>query len=330
MSNRIIFLYIVSVLLLWPNLTLAEDGRFSVILSEVCFLPKEGESEWVEVMNISAKPVNISGWKITNGDFTFVLPKNLRLIPGNHLLIIFDGKDKTEYKDGVYMVHSFRGIDGDVLGNAVAGECALYDTKEKMMAFVAWGDYTFESELMADAVKEGVWLSLNHVVLVQRRVGGVVGPIKEIKRGGTIGVYDYPEINPADANEWVVYDPDEVSPGMLNPLARPVLHLPENGDHITEMYDMSGHLTSSMSFGCAKIPGADRYRFQLCRDKDCNDILKEGVEDYIVWKVDLKPGHHYYWRVMTIDTRTGRKSSWSRVNKLSYGYFKNSLNENGF
>ena len=308
------------VLFLGANLTLAEDKTSPVIISEVCFYPKQGKAQWLELANISERVVDISGWKIRNERFSLVLPKGLNLAPSRCLLIVFDGKNELEHKQGSYILHSFDGINTRVLGSADSGQCALYDAKGKMMAFVLWGTHPFDSNLVKDAVKAGLWQGLYYFVPVKHSRSGIKGPIKEIKEGGTIGLYNYPNLDPADAKQWVVYDPDEVTEGMLNPLVRPVLHLPPNGAHITQIYDMNGHLTSTISFSCAKVPGADKYRFQLCRNKDCREVLKDEIENYIVWNVEFEQRGIYYWRAMAIDTRTGRKSKWSRVNEFRYGY----------
>lgn len=54
----------------------------NIFLSE--FSPKEG---WIEIWNKNSYPVNLSNWKVKNGDKEFVFPKNF-IIPANQFLVI--------------------------------------------------------------------------------------------------------------------------------------------------------------------------------------------------------------------------------------------------
>jgi outer membrane protein assembly factor BamB len=55
-----------------------------------------------------------------------------------------------------------------------------------------------------------------------------------------------------------------------------------------------------------KQPGIDRYRLQIAKDDQFNDVLFDGVvagQEYVV--KDLEPGR-YYWRLTSLDPRKGQ------------------------
>ena len=65
----------------------------SVCISEVCFWPKEGEPEWIELVNKAETDASIGGWKLIDGNtLDFTIPKKLpKVPPGGYVLILLNG-----------------------------------------------------------------------------------------------------------------------------------------------------------------------------------------------------------------------------------------------
>ncbi len=326
-----------------PSKLLAEAQKLPVIISEICFLPKKGKPEWIELKNVSKEPVNIAGWQISNGKVNLVLPEGLTEMPPQaHILIILDGKGDKKFSsqindlsfdgDNLVVLHSPQGLSGDILGDASKGECALYakgrQDENSIRAFVVWGHSGSNSKLVDDAVKAGLWQSKRDFLIVEHWSGGVKGPITQIQPGGSIGLYNgcygrcYYGLCGSRSDDWVVYRPDEVSPGRENPLPAPYLHLPWDGSEIAGIED-----PQVISFSWVKICGVFDYEFQLCKDPDCREVIDDTqvhIKSYEwpSYRRKLPPMNAvYYWRVRAID-KSGRKSRWSEVYKLTLGYPK--------
>ncbi len=321
-------------LLLLPNTVYAKTQESPVIISEICFLPQSGKSEWIEIKNISEEPVNIAGWQVTNGkDLNIVLPKELAEMPPKaHVLIILDGEGDAEFsseindlsfdKDNLVILHTPFGINGNVLGDTEKGECALYAPGEQsaasIRAFVVWGHSPSNSKLVIDAVNAGLWQRKSDFVVVEQHPGSsrMIGPVFLIQPGGSIGLYN--SCRGTQVEDWLVYRPTEVSPGDENPLPAPQLFLPPNGDHITSIEG-----PQSLTFSWTKLCGAAGYRFQLCEDSECAKVAIDVL--------NCKEAHYtaeipftnavFYWRVQAIDS-LGQKSGWSEMYKLIVGYPK--------
>src|SRR5690606_32225867 len=99
-----------------------------VAISEVCYWPNSGESEWIELTNFSDEEVDIQGWKILDGhSLDFVLATTQAKIPPLGTVVLYlDGKDKplTFDKAGVAVIHSTKDLAGNVLGDK-GGHLAL-------------------------------------------------------------------------------------------------------------------------------------------------------------------------------------------------------------
>jgi len=313
-----------------PSRVWSKTQQSPVIISEICFLPQSGESEWIEIKNIFNEPVSIAGWQITNGKgLNIVLPKELAEMPPQaHVLIILDGKGDTEFAseindlsfDGDNLAVLHTSLNGNILGDTAAGECALYASGEQnensIRAFVVWGHSPSSSKLVIDAVKAGVWEKKSDFLIVDYWPGGIEGPIAPIQPGGSIGLYN--GCRGTRSDDWLVYRPSETSPGEENPLPAPQLFLPENGAHIAGIEG-----PQILTFKWIKLCGAAGYHFQLCKDPECAEIVIDVPDcEGAHYTTDLPPMNAvYYWRVRAIDT-SGQESRWSDVYKLIVGFPK--------
>lgn len=306
-----------------------EEGS-PVIITEVCFLPQQGQPEWVEIKNVSGSPVDVSGWQITNGrGVNIILPKLPEMPPEAHVLIVIDGRGDSSFSsdindlsfegDNLVVLHTPRGVEGNVLGDVERGECALYSSGKRdansIRAFVAWGHVPSDSQSVFDAVKAGVWLRKSCFVIVGP-CSGIIGPELPIQAGGSIGLYE--GCRGTQADEWLVYDPEEVSPGEENLLPAPQLHLPPDKDHIGSIEG-----PPRLTFSWIKLCGAHAYHFQLCKDPHCRELVIDAPDlKAPYYTVDLPFANAvFYWRVRAI-APSGERSEWSRPYKFIYGYPK--------
>jgi len=64
----------------------------AVVINEIMYQAHPtvvGDEQWIEILNRSAAPVNLSGWKFTAG-VTFTFPTNTTLAPGDYLVVTND------------------------------------------------------------------------------------------------------------------------------------------------------------------------------------------------------------------------------------------------
>jgi len=307
--------------------------KSSIIISEICFLPKDGEPEWIELKNISSKQVNIAGWQITNGEIlNIVLPKGLLNMPPHaHVLIIFDGRGDTEFRseindlsfdeDKLVVLHTPSELCGDILGDTAAGECSLYAAGERkansIRSFVVWGHKPSTKNMVADAVNGRLWRYRSDSLVVDSSPAVIIGgPIAMIKPGGSIGLYG--DCRGTRLDDWLVYKPAESTPGEENPLPAPLLYLPSNGTHITRIEG-----PQNLTFSWGRIRGATSYHFQLCEDLECGTVAIDAPNcEGPYYTAEMLSANVYYWRVSSTTGDLGRKSKWSSTNKLIFGYPK--------
>lgn len=159
-------------------------GPASVRLNEVLFLPGEGSSPLVELINTGAEAAALDGVSLVNerGDI-FLLPDELAPTASGELIgIVFDGGPPAARRP-------LQGPSGFV--GEESGALELLDAKGRVLDRVAWGR----------AQADGVRLTR----------GGFVG---DLSPGMTIG--RLPGSAAVGPLEWVAYGPAQASPGAPN------------------------------------------------------------------------------------------------------------------
>ena len=300
-----------------PGLAQTDAGKnskstFDVVFSEVCYWPKEGEPEWIELTNVSDKPVDIKGWEIIDGQTLDIKISEQSLIipPKNCLVVKLDGTGEpvTPFKDNQAVVHFAKGVSGNLLGDQ-GGQIALYsflnDGYEPPVihSFVAWG--RSPGSIIDDAIVAGRWGTPENVVSGSGP-GPTMGPMRNVIRGGSIGLV-LP--TPTSGAQWGAFLPSELNPGQLD-MRRGVIISPLN----TKVTDEKGYANIQVIW----MELGTKYEFQVCMDEACTkvyiDAINEGA-DYHIEK-PIPPDMTYYWRARLIysdDTR----SEWSEVRSIS-------------
>ena len=295
----------------------AED-QATIIINEVMFYPEAGDHEWVELTNLSASPLSISGWGLTDEDGnTYKFPQNLPEIPpGGFVVISFDGvgsaEDDIDFSDNKAFLHSPEGMV-DIFDNS-ADQVALYPFSEAVFlpvvqnsgtnrtqnkteivanlsvtpisAFVAWG--AEPGEQAAHAANAGIWDKGWYVNLY--RGVGFVDEESSISAGDSIGVF--PGGLGLVPDDWNVYFASESSPGEENP--SPV---------ISWFYPVDGAIIDGGSFSISwnAVNGATNYRFQLDETADFSSPSVDTVLTETAFiPVDPVSDGVYYWRVQVI------------------------------
>ena len=177
-----------------------------VLISEVCFNPKDGESEWVELRNTSGKPFSIRGWLLTDEDGNdFVIPGNLpEMPPDAHVVIMFDGgggasetdeevrrKETQSWEDQfakgeAVILHTPADLGEDVFDD-VSDQCGLYTARKKSVTtirdYVVWGTCPNVDSMIP--VKAGIWRAKEYFSTVP----GPPGSPRCLQEGGALARY---------------------------------------------------------------------------------------------------------------------------------------------
>lgn len=309
----------------WP--TLAQDATNpkakpasspSVVISEVCYWPKKGEAEWVELANVSDKPVDIKGWQLVDGQsLDFVVSEKSLLMPSmSYLIVKLDGTGKmpTPFNQSKATTHSPRGGVGNLLGDK-GGQIALYSPEidvfnpSEIRSYVAWG--RSPGKIVADAVKSEHWSSPADSVLGSGQEI-IWGPGRTIQQGGSIGLIEPVTRRVYAYNRWGVFAPSETNQGETGAGKRGPILTP---------YAPDGAKTDSRGYrNISVIPVEDgvKYQFQVCSDRECTKLFLEhtgGNFDYRIEK-PIPANSTYFWRARLIYPN-GVESQWSEVRSLS-------------
>ena len=85
--------------LLLPAVALSQEGQ-AIVINEIMasngMYEKEKSYDWIELHNRSAKTVDLSGWRLSDGKKNlakFVFPKGTKLKPGGYLTVYCTGED---------------------------------------------------------------------------------------------------------------------------------------------------------------------------------------------------------------------------------------------
>jgi hypothetical protein len=249
------------------SVQLAATGRqSSVRLAEVLFDPAPGDSPFVELLNAGQTPSDLAGVALGVGDLQLPLARvTAPIAPGTRLLIRFDGQARVE--PGV--LH----LAPSVTLNAESGSVELIDERGERVDRVAWGG---ERGAVADLAMGAT-------------------------RGRTIG-RPPTALAPFDLDQWVVYAPEDVTPGTLNPLPAVQVLLPDYDEIIDG---------PAVSLDWYAVTGAASYRVQVARDESFASLLVERTTDTPRHEVALPARGRYVWRVQAIakDGSTARFSA---------------------
>lgn len=288
----------------------------TVIISEVCYWPKEGEVEWIEVTNVSSESIDIRDWKIMDGQaINFVISTTPLIIPPRGSIVIrFDGSGKsiTPFNEsGMATAYSPKNIADNVLGD-YGGHLALYSpasdrpNAQLIQSYVAWG-YS-PGYIAAEAVELRKWPNTKRVVPGTGRIT-VLGVGVFTQQGGSIGVIPPQDKKGTASVYWGVLSPEEVNPGRLE-VMREVRISPLN----TEVTDGRGYANLNL----IRMEDGIKYQFQVCSDQDCKVTIIDYISDEPHYRIE-KPvprSTTYYWRARLVRPDNS-VSAWSRILSLT-------------
>ena len=288
-----------------------------VVLSEVCYWPKEGEPEWIELTNISDKAVDLKGWQLLDGQaLDFVITEaSFSLPPKGYLVVYLDGMGQpiSLAKPESWVAHSPKAVVGNLLGDK-GGQIALYlptavpYEQPEISSYVAWG--RSPGSVVADALKATQWSSVSDTI-VGTGPDIILGPVKTIPQGGTIALIESPIHWGYKYQHWGIFLPSEANPGETGVAKRGPTLTRYAYDGATT--DVAGYINISV----VPMEEGVKYQFQVCEDTGCKNIYIDhsGEEfDYLIEK-PLPLKSTYFWRARLIYADE-TVSQWSETRKI--------------
>lgn len=255
------------------HLAQAADSN-NVIITEVLFAPVTGDTTFVELTNVGRAAADLSSFILRIDTLEILLPRLAApLAPGARALVRFDGRGTVE--DNVVHTSTSAGLRAD------SGSVTLLDD-DRLLDRVAWG--TAEGAVMPPR-------------------GGVARG--RIEPGSSFGRPPGVE-RPDSPGDWVIYPPEQVTPGQPNPLPP-----------VTQLLPMDGAILPSTAVDLSWYPvaGAARYRVQLAVDTTfAQPVMNQLVDRPPVSSGQLAAGT-YRWRVQAIPA-DGPPAAWSRPNRF--------------
>ena len=183
-----------------PGFSPASGDRLSVVIAEVLYDPRPGDTAFVELLNVGAKPVDLTAMVLRVDTLDLPLPRlDAPLGPGDRAVVRFDGRGGVEAST----IHASPGYSL----KREAGALALLGNDDSPLDRVAWG------------AAAGAILPFE---------GGIAQP--RFEAGSSIG---RPPATSRGA-EWVIYPPGLVTPGTANPLLPVAQLLPLDGAILEE------------------------------------------------------------------------------------------------
>ncbi|HSO30630.1 MAG TPA: lamin tail domain-containing protein [Candidatus Sulfomarinibacteraceae bacterium] len=235
------------------------SGPGSIVLSEVLYDPAPGRAAFVEILNVSPHTVDLSKMTIRAGTGDVVLTGAGQLRPDASVVVLLDGSGRVDGST----VHAPAGVALRPHG----GTIDLLDGAGSLLDRVAWG-------AAADAVSTGP--------------GGIVPD--RVPRGSSIGRAPGAS-QPGEPLDWVVYRPEEASPGAPNPLPRVEILLPIDGAILDQ---------AEATLAWYPVTGAAGYRLQVARDRTfTSPVMDVTVTEPETDARSLAIGR-YLWRVASI------------------------------
>lgn len=307
-------------------LTHAQDGANaeakkpsspSVVISEVCYWPHNGETEWVELANISDKPVDIKGWQLVDGQtLDFVISELPLLMPSaSYLVVKLDGTSEAPkpFAQNRATIHSPRGVVGNLLGDK-GGQIALYSPEvnifnpSEIRSYVAWG--RSPGRILSEALKAEKWSDTSATVF-GTGPDIIMMPAKTIAQGGSIGLVESVNHWGYAHEHWGVFAPSEVNPGETGVARRGPTLTPYAGDGAKT--DAPGYRNISV----VPMENGVQYQFQVSADKTFLNLFLDHTGKGFDYRIEkpIPPQSTYFWRARLIYPGDV-KSAWSEVRSL--------------
>ena len=248
-----------------------------VVLSEVLFAPRTDDTTFVELANVGTRAVDLSDYVLRVDTVEVPLPQlPAPFAPGTRVLVRFNGPAPTEAN----VVHA----SADLALKPEGGSVALLTNLNRVLDRVAWGN-------APDAIMP--------------TRGGM--PAMRVAAGSSFG-RPPGAYQPGAPTDWVIYPPEQVTPGRPNPLPG-----------VFQLLPMSGALfqTAPVALSWYPVPGAVRYRVQLARDTTfASPILDQTVAVPRISSGQLPTGI-YWWRVQAMPGQ-GPPAGWSRPSRIEF------------
>lgn len=248
-----------------------------VVLSEVLFAPRTDDTTFVELANVGTGSVDLADFVLRVDTVEIPLPSLPAPLPaGGRVLILFNGPAPTEGN----VVHP----SADLALKPEGGSVALLSNLNRVLDRVAWGD-------APDAI-----MPLH---------GGM--PAAYVDSGSSFGRPPGAD-QPGALTDWVIYPPEQVTPGRPNPLPA-----------VFQLIPLSGAIlqTAPVPLSWYPVPGAVRYRVQVARDTTFTPLIL----DQTVGVPEISSGQLtvgiYWWRVQAIPAE-GPPAAWSRSSRLQF------------
>jgi hypothetical protein len=212
----------------------------TVLINEISPLPlSDDEPTWVELLNVSQAPVDLSGWSLWDrwGCRLVFADETSELAPAGLVVVWFRGEEEAS------PARTFAreaGMHIDQVGEDAAdafrqqiGECALFAapdrTPQALRDYVCWGDKS-SSQTATVLRAAGVLAASGHALskfgcdgCTVLEIGGTLGRSPRLTQILSAGQ------NQASSdlqNTWDYYAPGEVSPGRPNRWPAPAPHSP--------------------------------------------------------------------------------------------------------
>lgn len=245
-------------------------------INEICSWPKQGLSQWLELLNPTKDFINVAGFKLKTSSDEAVLPNEVGSIAaGGALLIVFDGQQGVRRDGKTTLLHM---PIKDFLGTK--------DDQVALMQFVTRGNDKTKQEYkiwqIVDAVSWGSFTEDQNMV------------VKE--QGMSLGVLP--------GGGWIAYEPKDITPGGINATVfyAPIILGPQDRIRVEDCPAFSW------------ISTAPKTMVQFSSTPDFSEVLaRVVVTDKKLDKCPkslMKQSGTYYWRLRGHDDQ-GHVSAWS-------------------
>ncbi len=250
-----------------------------LIVTEVGFTPRGSDPAFVEISDVGSGTVDLTGAILRVGTVDVALGGQTQpLPPGGQDLVLFDGRGTVDAAG----IHAPSGVALAPAGGIIR----LIDASGRVLDHVAWGD----------GQPDSVRLSAGALVPDAILPGTTIG-----REPGATG--------PGLAEEWVIYGPDDASPGRANPMPTAGVLLPLSGSVVQDTHAV---------LAWYPVVGASTYHVQVAAVTDVSfgaPVLDTTTTDPQIDTGTLGPGG-YTWRVATTDA-AGHISAFSAPSSIA-------------
>jgi hypothetical protein len=266
-------------------------------ITEIYPLPIGGEAQWVEIQNTGRSLISDIYFSLARRNEVLYSSShyNLSLLPGHFVLVLLDGDEERIEND-----ITLRGNRRTVFHSRPDtpnpldehDQCELWASfsngQVKMIDFVAWGGSPTINTNIAEPSQlwhPEIWVDT-----------------MRLPRGGSLG--RYPDIDTNRASDWVIYAPNEITPGSINGVPAPIWLSPQTGTKTKNRY---------LILGWTIIADCKIYHLQVSGKNDFSDLKIDHIVNSEVFqpKEAFSIGVHFC-RVRAIATNN-RKSQWSEI-----------------